>query len=122
MAFTASTNNLSLSVLTFTGNIKGTMAGKYVFFCQYLKGDETNAKLSISFIKGAISTTTAFLSSPTDTATVAQQVFTITGTQNVAIPITIPSNATSIVAVLSNTGGTPSGTVVVDGFPDIRNA
>ena len=118
MAFTASTTTLGQSVLTFTGNIKGTGAKKYIYFVQYTKGDETNAKLSISFIKNSVT----FLSSPVDTATVAQQVFTITGTQNVAIPVTIPINANSIVAVLSNTGGTPTGTVVVDGYPCVIQA
>jgi hypothetical protein len=122
MGFTASTNSLKQSTLTFTGNIGRSGAKKFVYFVQYTKGDETAATLSISFIKKSISATTTFNSSPVDTATVAQQVFTITGTQNVAIPVTVHECADSIVAVLASTGSTATGTIVVDGFPDLTTA
>ena len=116
MAFTVSTNSLTLDTLTLTGPVAG--AKKYVWFISYVKGDETNAKLSVSFIKGGVT----YVSSPLDTAAVAQQVFTITGAKSVAIPVTVPAGVTSIVGVLSNTGGTPTGTLVVDGYPDLPYA
>jgi len=122
MAFTATTNSLKKSTLTFTGNIGRSGAKKFVYFIQYTKGDETAATLSISFIKNSISTTTAFASSPVDTAAVAQQVFTITGTQNVTIPVTVPMCASAIVAILANTGSTATGTIIIDGFPDLTTA
>jgi len=122
MAFTASTSTLNKSTLDFIGKIRGARTTKFVYYIQYTKGDETSIKLSISFIKNRLSTTTQFVSSPVDTATVAQQVFTITGTQNVRIPVTITEEADYIVAALGNTGGTPTGTVVVDGYPCVIQA
>jgi deoxycytidylate deaminase len=122
MAFTASTTTLKKSTLDFIGTLTGTSANKFVFYVQYTKGDETSINLAISFIKIRLSASTQFKSSPLDTATVAQQVFTITGSQNVRIPVTVSDEADSIVAALGNTGGTPTGTVVVDGFPCVSYA
>ena len=118
MGFTASTNTLKQSTLDFLGNTAG--AKKYFYLVQYTKGDETSINLTISFIFDKISTTTQFKSSPADTATVAQQTFTMTGTSttNWCIPVTIPAFVTHIVAALGSTGGTPTATVVIDGFPD----
>lgn len=116
MGYTSSTNTLTKSTLDFIGNTNG--AKKYVYFVQYTKGDETAATLSISYIKDKLSATTQFKSSPVDTATVAQTVFTITGSQNVCIPITVPACVTHIVAALGSTGSTPTGTIVIDGFVD----
>jgi len=117
----ATTSTLKKDTFTFTGNLEGSGADKFVYFLQYVVGSGGSAMtLSVSFIKESISTTTTFVSSPTDTATVAQQVFTITGSKNVAVPVTVPLNATSIVAVVSADGA--AGTLVIDGYPDIQNA
>lgn len=113
----ASTSSLKQSTFTFTGNIGRSGAKKFVLFVQYVVGDGSALTLSVSFIKNSISSSTTFKSSPTDTATVAQQVFTVTGSMDVAIPITVPINASAIVIIASGDGTT--GTLVLDGYPDL---
>lgn len=111
---------LNITAVTFVGNLAGTNASKYVLFAQYVVGNGSAVTLSVSFRKKGISSTTNFKSSPLDTATIAQQVFTVTGTMNVAIPITVPANASAIVILPSGNGTT--GTLTLDGYPDISNA
>lgn len=122
MAWTATTSSLKKSTLDFIGNVGGTGATKFVFYIQYTKGDETAATLSISFINDNISSSTQFVSSPVDTATVAKQVFTITGTKNTIVQVTIPKCVSSVVAALGSTGATATGTIVIDGYPDVSQS
>ena len=119
MSWTATTTTLTKSTLDFIGNLKGTHADIFYCYVQYTKGDETAATLSLSFIDDRISATTQFKGAVKDTATVAQLVFTVTGTQNVCIPISVPPDASHIVLALSHTGSTPTGTIAIDGFPAI---
>lgn len=120
MALTATTNSLTKDTLDFKGTVGGSGASKFVYYVQYTKGAETAVKLSISFIKNSISTTTQFVSSPVDTATAAQQVFTTpSATGNWVIPVTIPKCVDVVVAALAHTAGSPDGSVVVDGYPNI---
>ena len=97
-------------------------AKKYVYYIQYTKGGETAATLSIGFMKNNLSTSINYVSSPVDIAAIAQQVFTITGTQNVTIPVTIPKCIDSIIASLNGTIATPTGTIVINGYPDLLQA
>jgi hypothetical protein len=108
---------LNITAVTFVGNLSRTNAKKFVLFAQYVVGNGSAVTLTISFRKRAISATTNFRSSVTDTATVAQQVFTVTGTMNAAIPITVPASASDIVILPSGDGTT--GTLVLDGYPDL---
>ena len=113
---------LNITAVTLVGNLAGTNASKYVLFAQYVVGNGSAVTLSTSFRKKVISSTTNFKSSPLDTATIAQQVFTVTGTMNVAIPITIPENASSIVILPGGAGVGTTGTLTLDGYPDLPNA
>jgi hypothetical protein len=122
MAWTATTSSLKKSTLDFIGNVGRTGATKFVFYVQYTKGDETAATLGISFINDRISASTQFVSSPVDTATVAKQTFTITGTKNTVVQVTVPKCVSSVVAALGSTGSTATGTIVIDGYPDVSQS
>jgi hypothetical protein len=111
---------LSITGVNYIGNHGRTGAGKYNLCPSYVKGNEDTVTFSVSFIKNSISTTTQFVSSPTDTATVAQQVFTITGTKNAIIPITVPKCVDGIVISLGSSGSAPTGTIAIKGYPDLQ--
>lgn len=108
---------LNITAVTFVGNLSRTNAKKFILFAQYAVGNGSAVTLTISFRKRGISATTNFRSSVTDTATVAQQVFTITGTMNATVPITVPVSASGIVILPAGDGTT--GTLVLDGYPDL---
>jgi hypothetical protein len=94
-------------------------AKQYVFYIAYTKGDESTAVLSISTIKNDISTTTQFKLSPDNTATPAQLAFTLSATNNFKCPLDISKTDDYIVATLTHSGSTPTGTITIKGYPDL---
>jgi len=111
---------LSITAVNYIGNCSKTAAGKFLYYVAYTKGAEDTATLSISFIKNGLSTCRFYRSSPVDTTTVAQQVFTVTGTKNAVVPVTIPRCVDSVVASLASSGASPTATIVLNGYPDIQ--
>ncbi len=97
-------------------------ADKYVYYIAYTKGDETTAVLSISTIKNGISETTQYKSNPINTGTVTQTAFTFPATNNYKCPIDISHTDDSIVAILTHSGSTPTGTIAIKGYPDLAYA
>jgi len=119
MAFTSTTNTLTKSTADFIGPLTGLHADTYALKVNYTKGDESTATLAVSFIFNKISTSTQFKCSTLNTATAAQLIFSLSATGIWYLPFSIPPSADKVVVALSSTGSTATGTIIIDGWPEV---
>lgn len=97
-------------------------ANKIYFDIVYTVGDETSVAFNIGYLYGAAAPAVANISYFPESNTSGQlsvmsrTMLKATGNQRYTVSVEVPDRAQYVVITFSNTGGTPTGTIVIDGY------
>lgn len=79
----------------------------------YTKGDESSATFTFQSNKSGLNATYYELGSVNSSAAFVSSKLTLSATATVAVPVFVPAGADIFRVVITNTGGTPSGTIAI---------
>lgn len=102
-------------------------ANKVYFDIVYTAGDETSIAFNIGFLYGSTAPAVANISyfpesnSSAQFSVMSRTLLKATGNQRYTVSVEVPDRAQYTVITFSNTGGTPTGTVVINGYMNTYN-
>ncbi len=97
-------------------------ANKVYFDIVYTAGDETSVSFTIGYLYGSTAPAVANISyfpesnSSGQFSILTRTLLKATGNQRYTVSVEVPDRASYTVITFANTGGTPTGTIVVDGY------
>jgi len=93
---------------------------KAYFDIVYTKGDETSVSFTLSYLYASAAPTAttnlSYFPEADSTGLLTTMSRTMSATGRYTVSIEVPDRATFVVITFANTGGTPTGTLVIDGF------
>lgn len=106
----------------FSPGAQAFKANKVYFDIVYTAGDETSVSFTVGYLYGSATPAVANVSyfpesdSSGQFSVMTRTLLKATGNQRYTVSVEVPDRASYIVITFSNTGGTPTGTIVVDGY------
>ena len=97
-------------------------ANKVYYDIVYTAGDETSVSFNIGFLYGDATPAVANISylperdSSGNMSTMSGTLLKATGNQRYTVSCEVPDRAAYVVITFSSSGGTPTGTIVIDGY------
>lgn len=95
-------------------------ANKVYYDIVYTKGDETSVSFNIAYLYASAAPTAttnlSYFPEADSTGLLTSMTRTMSATGRYTISAEVPDRATYVVITFANTGGTPTGTVVIDGY------
>ena len=97
-------------------------ANKIYFDIVYTAGDETSVAFNIGYLYGSAAPAVANISyfpesdSSAQFSVMSRTLLKSVGNQRYTVSIEVPDRAQYVVITFSSTGGTPTGTIVIDGY------
>jgi len=111
-----------LANVNFNSSVNPYAANKVYFDIVYTAGDETSVSFTIGYLYGSTAPAVANISyfpesnSSGQFSILTRTLLKATGNQRYTVSVEVPDRASYTVITFANTGGTPTGTIVVDGY------
>lgn len=114
----AGTNSWYISIFTLNG-----MPGNFITYdVDYTKGDESNVAVTFAFTHTTavpVAGTLAYLPETSSAGVVTTLTRYMSATGHYALCVDIPDTAKYVTVTFTNTGGTPTGTIVANGYVNL---
>ena len=93
---------------------------KAYFDIVYTKGDETSVSFTLAYLYASAAPTAttnlSYFPEANSSGVIATMSRTMSATGRYTVSVEVPDRAAYVVITFANTGGTPTGTIVIDGF------
>jgi hypothetical protein len=102
-------------------------ANKVYFDIVYTAGDETSINFTVGYLYGSATPAVANISyfpesdSSGQFSVLTRTLLKSVGNQRYTVSVEVPDRASYVVITFASTGGTPTGTVVIDGYMNAYN-
>jgi hypothetical protein len=100
-------------------------ANKVYFDIVYTKGDETSVSFTIAYLYAAtaptVTTNLSYFPESDSTGLLSTMSRSMSASGRYTVSVEVPDRARYVVITFSNTGGSPTGTVVIDGYTNSFN-
>jgi len=108
-----------LANVNYDSSINPYAANKVYFDINYTKGDETSIQMTVAYCFTAavpVAGTLSYFPEADSSGVITAMSRTMSATKRYTISVEVPDRARWVIITFTNTGGTPTGTVVIDGY------